>query len=71
MGGRSTEGGGGGGEGEYRREEEGRLRVFKTDSECFSDVFAAQLCCKLEPENWNVPSKDVKGFSLRALTLYM
>ena len=33
MGGRSTKGGGGGGEGEYRGEEEGTLRVFKTDSE--------------------------------------
>ena len=33
MGGRSTEGGGGGEEGEYRGEEEGTLRVFKTDAE--------------------------------------
>ena len=43
MGGRSTEGGGGGGEGEYRGEEEGTLRVFKTDAE-IQNTFLTCVC---------------------------
>ena len=43
MGGRSTEGGGGGGEGEYRGEEEGTLRIFKTDAE-IQNAFLTCVC---------------------------
>ena len=68
MEGRSTEGGGGGGEGEYRGEEEGTLRVFKTDVEiqntfltCLQHSFAANWKLKngmFLPKMWKASLEE-------------